>query len=157
MEPATLGTLFHEPLWFFYRDRKGRPLERTLGRFKGKPLSIGPEGSAGRAVALKILALNGIDAKAVELLDLAPKDVEEHLIQGKVSRPRRRLGSWESPVVRRLLFSKGIRLLNFPRLILETVNERVPELHLAGRNGAGFPRYPNLSLPLPPVTYSWFF
>ena len=113
LDLATLGTLFHEPLWFFYRDR-GRPLEKTLGQLRGKSLSIGPEGSAGRAVALKILALNGIDTKAVKLLNLAPKDVEEHLIQGKIEAALL-MGSWESPVVRRLLFSKGIRLLDFPR------------------------------------------
>ena len=110
---VTLGTLFHEPLWFFYRYR-GRTLDHSLESLRGKAFSIGPAGSAGREMALKILALNGVDYRTLELVDLAPKDVGENLIRGKLEAAML-MASWGSPVVRRLLASKDIRLVNFIR------------------------------------------
>ena len=86
-ELVSLGTLFYEPLWFFYRDR-GRPLDRTLKGLKGKTLSIGPEGSAGRAVTLKFLKINGIDPKASELVALSPQAAGEQLLQGTIEAAR---------------------------------------------------------------------
>ena len=49
----SLGTLFYEPFWFFCRGvQPGRRLEDLRGR----KMSIGPEGSGGRTLALKLLA-----------------------------------------------------------------------------------------------------
>ena len=112
-ELVSLGTLFYEPLWFFYRDR-GRPLDKTLKGLKGKPLSVGPEGSAGRAMMLKLLKINGIDPKVSELVSLSPQAAGEQLIGGKIEAAAM-MASWQSPVVHRLLTSKNIRLLNFSR------------------------------------------
>jgi len=52
-ELVSLGTVFYEPLWFFYRDVH---LELGLGGLRGKRISIGPEGSGTRALTLELLA-----------------------------------------------------------------------------------------------------
>ena len=123
-ELVSLGTLFYEPLWFFYRDR-GRSLDRTLKGLQGKTLSIGPEGSAGRALTLKFLKNNGIDPKPSELVALSPQAAGEQLLQGTIEAAAL-MASWKSPVVQRLLVSENIRLLNFVRA--DTYVARYPYL-----------------------------
>src|SRR5262249_34682644 len=48
----SLGTLFYEPLWWFHRrDIQGEGVPSLLGR----KISIGPEGSGTRALALELI------------------------------------------------------------------------------------------------------
>ena len=59
---VSLASLYFEPLWVFWRTAPGPTDWRKL---KGRRLAIGPEGSGTRAVALTLLAANGItDATA---------------------------------------------------------------------------------------------
>ena len=52
-----LGSLYHEPLWVFYRS--DAPIER-LSQLAGKRIGVGPKGSGTHAIAIKLLALNGL-------------------------------------------------------------------------------------------------
>ncbi len=52
-----LGSLYREPLWVFYRGDKR--LER-LGQLEGKRIGVGPLGSGTYAVAMRLLAANGL-------------------------------------------------------------------------------------------------
>ena len=72
-ELVSLGTLFYEPLWFFYRGVQMRPGASGL---RGKRMSIGPEGSGTRALTLELLARNGIDQAFAELLPFASEVAE---------------------------------------------------------------------------------
>jgi len=110
-ELVSLGTLFYEPLWFFYRDVH---LERGLSGLRGKRISIGPEGSGTRALTLKLLALNGIDQSFAELLPLTPQMAGEKLLGGEIQAAIM-LTSWESAVVRRLVSATDTNLVSFPR------------------------------------------
>ena len=72
---VSLSTVFYEPLWFFYRGaiRRGRSDVRLikgkgLEYLQGLKISIGPEGSGTRALALKLLSRNGIDKNFAQLL-----------------------------------------------------------------------------------------
>jgi TRAP-type uncharacterized transport system substrate-binding protein len=108
---VSLGTVFYEPLWLFHRglDRKG-----TYAAFRGKRLSIGPEGSGTRALALWALSLGGIDSRSPGLLALDPADAAERLARGEIDAAAI-VASWESPVVRQLLAAPGVELASFPR------------------------------------------
>ncbi len=53
----SLGSLYHEPLWVFYRGEKR--LER-LGQLAGKRIGVGPTGSGTNAIAMRLLAVNGL-------------------------------------------------------------------------------------------------
>lgn len=106
-----LGAVSYEPVWFFYR---GVFLSRGLAGLRGKKISIGPEGSGSREIALKLLALNGIDERFAELLPLTPQDAGEKLLRKEIDAALI-LTSWDSPVVRRLLADKNIELASFPR------------------------------------------
>ena len=52
-----LGSLYHEPLWVFYRGDKR--LER-LSQLVGKRIGVGPPGSGTYAIAMQLLAVNGL-------------------------------------------------------------------------------------------------
>ena len=107
----SLGTVFYEPLWFFYREASwGKGLEGLRGR----KISIGPEGSGTRALALELLARNGIDQRFADLLPLAPQEAGERLIGGEIDAALM-LAAWDSPMVKRLLADERIGLASFPR------------------------------------------
>jgi len=102
-ELESLGTIFYEPLWLFRRAEIG---EGAQG-LRGRRLSIGPEGSGGRALALQILSKTRLDSIVGELLEFAPQVAAQKLIAGEIDAAFIVTG-WESPVVQSLLNAKGI-------------------------------------------------
>ncbi len=108
---ASLGTVFYEPLWLFHR---GLDKDRPYAALRGKRLSIGPEGSGTRALALRTLAVIGIDARSPDLLPLAATEAADRLVRGEIDAAAI-VASWESPVVRQLLVAPGVELASFPR------------------------------------------
>jgi len=110
-ELKSLGTLFYEPLWFFYQDKYRGNWIRNL---KGKKISIGTEGSGTRELALKLFALNGMDQRYADMLALTPRQAAEKLMRGEIDASIM-ITSWDAPAVQRLLNTKGIELASFPR------------------------------------------
>jgi TRAP-type uncharacterized transport system substrate-binding protein len=107
----SLGAVFYEPLWFFHR---GGAWGKGPEALRGRKISIGPEGSGSRALALELLARNGIDQRVADLLPLTPQEAGERLTRGEIDAALM-LASWDSPVVRRLLSEEDIALASFPR------------------------------------------
>ena len=108
---ASLGTMFYEPLWIFCR---GLPPGGGLAWLVGKRMSIGPEGSGTRRLALRLLALNGVEPGRIELLALSPEEAGEKLLGGEIAAAAI-LTSWDAPVVRRLIAAPDVTLAHFPR------------------------------------------
>lgn len=106
----SLGALFFEPLWLFYRNGIGEGVER----FRGRRISIGPEGSAGRALALAILKRTKVDAVVGEVLGFPPQEAADKLIAGEIDIAFM-VSGWDSPAVRRLMESEGITVAGVPR------------------------------------------
>ncbi|HVP80694.1 MAG TPA: TAXI family TRAP transporter solute-binding subunit [Thermodesulfobacteriota bacterium] len=112
----SLGTVSYEPLWFFCRSLflgKMKGLHR-MNSLRGRKISIGPEGSGTRALALVLLERNGIDRRFAELLPLTPQVAGEKLLRNEIDAALM-VASWDSPVVQRLLSDKDIDLVTFPR------------------------------------------
>jgi len=110
-ELVSLGTLFYQPVWMFSRVRL---LERHQ-QLRGLRISIGPDGSSSRALALQLLERVGIiDQKSATLLSLTPSESAQKLILGDID-VAVFLDAWESPVVQQLLRSKGVNLESLPR------------------------------------------
>jgi TRAP-type uncharacterized transport system substrate-binding protein len=109
----SLGTVFYEPLWWLHRrDVQGEGVPSLLGR----KISIGPEGSGTRALALELIKAAGIEHR-VELLPLAPRESADRLLAGEID-VAFMMTSWESPVVRQLLADERVELSGFPRAAL---------------------------------------
>ncbi len=107
----SLGTLFYEPLWFFYQGINVGPRFEEL---RGRKISIGPEGSGSRAITLELLALNGIKPGSARFLALTAAEAGEQLLKGELSAAIM-VDSWDTPIVRQLLASPQIELSSFTR------------------------------------------
>jgi TRAP-type uncharacterized transport system substrate-binding protein len=107
----SLGSVSYQPLLIFYRSATRLDL---LSRLDGKRLSIGPEGSGTRSLALVLLAANGIGPGGKTVLrDLDAEDAEKALLNGTVDAVFL-MGDAASPqVMRTLLRTPGIRLFDF--------------------------------------------
>ena len=107
---VSLGTVFYEPLWLFYRSEIGEGMQALRGR----RISIGPEGSGRRALALELVKRIKLDSIIGELLGFTPQVAGEKLIAGDID-VAFIVTAWDSPVVQRLITAKGIELASFPR------------------------------------------
>jgi len=108
---TSLGTVFTEPLWVFCRCTSIPEL------FRERPnprMSIGPEGSATRPLALSLLKLLGFDSTKLQLRDYDSGESAERLIAGEID-VALTLSAWESPAVQQLLRAPGIELIGIRR------------------------------------------
>ena len=106
----SLGTMFFEPIWAFYRSAIGSDIRA----FRGARVSVGPEGSGGRALALEILKRLKVDTVVRELLPLSPQEAADRLIAGEIDVVFM-VSGWDSPVVRRLMEADGVAVASVPR------------------------------------------
>ena len=110
-ELESLGTVFYEPLWVFHRrEIQGEGFDFLRGR----KVSIGPDGSGTRALALEVLKRSGFAEQVGELLPLPLQAAAEKLLAGDID-AMFVVASWESPVVQELLADERIALSSYPR------------------------------------------
>jgi hypothetical protein len=106
----------------FYRG------ERTLdqiAQLRGRRIAIGPQGSGTRPLALRVLALAGINAKNTRLLDLGAEDAAAALAKGGIDAAMVVADS-DSPIVSRLLHDRRLKLMNFAQA--EAITRRLQYL-----------------------------
>jgi TRAP transporter TAXI family solute receptor len=108
---VSLGSLYFEPLWVFSRGAPGPTDVRGL---RGRRLAVGPEGSGTRAVAVTILAANGITQATAQLSPLTGMDAVHALRAGTVDTVFL-IAAASSPSVNEMVSTPGIVLLGFPR------------------------------------------
>jgi len=108
----SLGSLFYEPVWVFYRGEtsNGKDLTR-LSELKGKRIAIGQEGSGVRQLAQQLLAANDI-TPGDHLVPLAGLKAAEELQQGRIDAAFI-IAAETAPVVQVLIRSPGIKLMSF--------------------------------------------
>jgi hypothetical protein len=118
-ELLSLGSLFVEPVWLFYREAAAREVSRNgkltaLTQLRRLRVNVGSPGSGVPILMAKLLDLNGIDPKAMQLSRLEQTPATVELLNGTVdavvfaSAP-------ESLIVQMLLQTPGIRLMDFPQ------------------------------------------
>jgi uncharacterized protein len=76
----SLGRLFYEPLWVFYRG--DQPIDR-LSALLGKRILVGPAGGGTNQLALKLLAANGVTETTATLINMELPDYVEAFATGK--------------------------------------------------------------------------
>lgn len=107
----SLGTVFYEPVWVLHRGDLPR---RAADLFKDKRVSIGPEGSGTRKLALELIAALGFDPAGIDFRDQRDQDAASALLGGDLD-VAIIIAPWESRVVRRLLATEDINAVPFPR------------------------------------------
>ncbi len=107
----TLGSVYYEPLWVFYR---GSAQFDRINALKGKRIALGPEGSGTRNLALAVLDASGLGGSNVTLLDLGGPAAADALIAGAADAVFIVAGP-EAPIVRRIIQADGVKLMSFSR------------------------------------------
>ena len=118
----SLGSLFTEPVWLFYRDNHDIT---QLNQLKGLKINVGPEGSGVPQLFKKLLGVNGVEQSELTLgaLENTPATVE--LLEGRIdglvfsSAPN-------TPLIQMLLQTPGIKLFDFTQA--EAYTRRFPFL-----------------------------
>ncbi|MDD0814684.1 TAXI family TRAP transporter solute-binding subunit [Curvibacter sp. HBC28] len=116
-ELQSLGSLFMEPLWVFYRPASyghvgpNRPLT-SLAQLRGLRVNVGAQGSGAPALMTQLLKANGVEPSALKLSQLAQTPATVAFLGGELdavvfaSAP-------ESPLVQMLLQTPGVFLMAF--------------------------------------------
>jgi TRAP transporter TAXI family solute receptor len=107
----SLGSLYFEPIWVFHR--KQLKVEHLTDLLE-KRIAIGPEGSGTRAVALQLLGDNSVNSSNSTLLELSGRNAADALLGSEIDAAFF-IASPRSPIVRALLDSTEIRLMDFKR------------------------------------------
>jgi NMT1-like family len=81
---------------------------------RGRKVSIGPEGSGTRALALEMMKRTGVEPLIGELLDLAPRVAAQKLLAGEID-VAFILTAWDAVSVQSLIGDERIALAGFPR------------------------------------------
>jgi hypothetical protein len=113
----SLGDLFVEPIWLFYRSSLGPTAKGTwrvdsLSQLRHKRLNVGASGSGVPTLMNSLFDMNHLEPASITLSRLAPTPATVELLNGKIdalvfaSAP-------EAPLIQMLLQTPGIRLMNF--------------------------------------------
>ncbi|MBP6405009.1 MAG: ABC transporter substrate-binding protein [Proteobacteria bacterium] len=113
----SLGSLFVEPVWLFYRESAARAVTATgtltaLSQLKGLRLNVGTPGSGVPSLMAKLFEANRVDTAALKLSQLEQTPATVAFLGGELdaivfaSAP-------ESLMVQMLLQTPGVKLMDF--------------------------------------------
>jgi len=107
----SLGSVYYEPVWIFYR---GAPIEDKLRALRGKRIAVGPVGSGTRKLATQLLLVNEAWSPPTRISSLGGEAAATALRKGGVDVVVL-IGPPENATIRSLLEDTSIRLLSFDR------------------------------------------
>ena len=114
---VTLGNLFVEPIWLFYRSASAQTVTpsgqlHSLTQLVNMRVNVGASGSGVPTLMQTLLDMNRVEPKSIMLSQLDQTPATVKLLQGELdavvfaSAP-------EAPIVQMLLQTPGIRLMDF--------------------------------------------
>jgi TRAP transporter TAXI family solute receptor len=113
---VSLGSVFYEPLWIFYRPQAFDQTPEHLRDLKGKTIAVGENGSGSALLARQLLTDNNVTEETSQLLPLGAAEGYTLLQEGNidvllfVSAPA-------APMVREMLADPKIALLDMTRTL----------------------------------------
>ncbi len=125
---VSLGSLFYEPIWLFYREasaqqRLGSDRVDKLAQLRGWRVNIGAPGSGITNLMLRLLDANGLAAEDIQAQRLGQTPAVVSLFAGE-SDAVAFASAPEAPLVQMLLLTPGIRLMDFAQA--EAYARRLP-------------------------------
>ena len=110
----SLGALFYEPLWLFYRPTALTAPLTSLTQLRGLRVNIDQAGSGVPDTLRRLLEANGLTLDAIVHSDLAPEAAAQALQAGQLD-AMVLVTAPEVPVVQSLLQQPGIALADLPQ------------------------------------------
>ena len=122
----SLGSLYHEPLWIFYRSELAHAGELDrIGQLRGRRIAIGSPASGTHKLARDLLEANGMAAAPTRLLELGGAAAVDALKRGGIDAAFV-VGPLQSGTVWTLLYSEDVRLMSLSQA--EAYTRRFPFL-----------------------------
>ena len=114
---VSLGSLFHEPVWIFYREaaaRKalGTPRIEQISQFQRLSLNIGAPGSGVTNLMLRLIEANGLQPDDFPLRRMTQTEAAVALLAGELDAVAF-VAAPEAPLVQLLLVTPGVALMDF--------------------------------------------
>jgi len=81
---VSLGSMFYEPLWVFYRPGAFAKPVTSIAQLAGKRIAVGAQGSGTRVLVSDVLALHSITAQNATFAELAAQASVDQLRAGAV-------------------------------------------------------------------------
>ena len=119
---VSLGSLFYEPIWIFYRDKKEMT---TISQFRGRRINVGPDGTGVGRIFEQILSVNNMSADDVSFQHLDDTPATVAFLAGQLDVLVFSTAS-DAPLVQMLLQTPGVRLFDFVQA--EAYTRRFPYL-----------------------------
>jgi TRAP transporter TAXI family solute receptor len=110
---VSLGSVYNEVLWVFYRGDRNRTLDR-LPPLGGKMIAIGAENSGTAELAMVLLEATGIAKPPTTLMKIGGSAAANLLLAGGIDAAFF-VASPHSPFIQQLLNAKSVHLLSFGR------------------------------------------
>ncbi|MGZ3774053.1 MAG: TAXI family TRAP transporter solute-binding subunit [Pseudobdellovibrionaceae bacterium] len=120
---VSLGSLYFEPIWIFYRDKK----EIThFSQLEGKKIAIGQVGHGTEILARRLFKLSALKLSHTTLINFDSKKSAEALIKGDVDAAVLMLAP-DNPIIHTLALQKDLRLMNIAQA--EAISRRDAAFH----------------------------
>ena len=110
---VSLGSLYNEPLWIFYRTELApgtKPLTQ-LAELKGRRIAVGGAGSGTQHLAMELLYANQIDAKNTRLIEQGGLGLAQAFAERRIDAAFV-VGPTQSATVWTLLHTPGLALMS---------------------------------------------
>jgi len=120
---SSLGSLYYEPVWLFYRGNL--PLTR-FSQLKGKKVAIGIKGGGAHTLALQLLKVSGIDKKNAQLQEIGDLEAVDALTKNEVDAALF-LATPDDQLIKKMMQLDGIHLMSVDQA--EAVTRQIPFLH----------------------------
>jgi hypothetical protein len=118
----SLGSLFYEPVWIFYRSKKELS---NLAEMKGMRVNVGPDGYGVHKLFTQIIGVNSLSDADFQIQQLESTPGTAAFLDGKVDVLVMSAAS-DSLLVQMLLQTPGVRLFDFVQA--EAYTRRLPFL-----------------------------
>jgi TRAP-type uncharacterized transport system substrate-binding protein len=119
----TLGSVFYEPVWVFYR---GTATVERISQLRGRRVAIGIGGGGTHALGLSVARDNGLDEPPTRLVEIGGLQAADALIEDRLDAALY-VSAIDGPAVQKLLRADGIRLMDARRA--DAYVRRLPYLH----------------------------
>jgi TRAP transporter TAXI family solute receptor len=110
-ELVSLGSLFFEPVWLFYRTEKAKNLTQ-LSQLRGWRVNVGLRGSGSPGLSSRLLAANLLDREELTRTNLDETAAVVALLGGELD-ALLMVSAPEAPIVQMLLQTPGVKLYEF--------------------------------------------
>jgi uncharacterized protein len=110
----SLGSLYYEPLWVFYRTVKFPIPIDHLPKLKGSIINIGVENSGTRKLALQLLTTNELKTDSYTASGLALKEAIDAIKAGSIDAIMV-VSAANAPLIKELLTTTGVAAMNLSR------------------------------------------